>query len=119
MADVVVRLEAGLTARGITLFARVDHAAGAAAAGMALRPTTVLIFGNPKGGTPLMQAGQTIGLDLPLRILAWEDATGQVRLTYPDLAALARRHGIDPAPQQTLAALTALLVAITNEAAAP
>jgi uncharacterized protein (DUF302 family) len=91
--DSLDRLEASLKSAGIAVFARIDHAAGAKSVGMDLRPTEVLIFGNPKVGTPLMQASQTIGLDLPLKVLAWQDAAGKVWLTYTDMAWLARRHG--------------------------
>ena len=76
--ETIDRLEAEVEAKGMTVFARIDHAAGAKTAGLALRPTEVLIFGNAKGGTPLMQAAQTIGIDLPLKALAWEDADGKV-----------------------------------------
>lgn len=87
------RLEADIKAKGMTVFARVDHAAGAKAVGMALRPTELLIFGNARGGTPLMQAAQTIGIDLPLKALAWEDADGKVWLSYNEPAWIAGRHG--------------------------
>ncbi len=87
------RLAAEVTAKGMTLFARVDHAAGAEEVGMALRPTEVLIFGNAKGGTPLMQAKQTVGIDLPLKALVWEDADGKVWLTYNEPGWIAQRHG--------------------------
>ena len=87
------RLAAEVAAKGMVVFARVDHAAGAKKVGLALRPTEVLIFGNAKGGTPLMQAKQTIGIDLPLKALVWEDADGKVWLTYNDPAWLAQRHG--------------------------
>jgi uncharacterized protein (DUF302 family) len=90
----VDRLEASLKAKGITVFARIDHAAGAAAVGTPLRPTELLIFGNPTAGTPLMQAEQTIGIDLPLKALAWEDASGDVWIAYNDPAWLAVRHGL-------------------------
>src|SRR5262249_4728845 len=76
------RLEAEIRARGMVVFARVDHAAGAAQVGLSLRPTEVLIFGNAKAGTPLMQAEQTIGIDLPLKALVWQDANGKVWLSY-------------------------------------
>src|SRR5580704_12243282 len=85
------RLEADVKSKGITVFARVDHAAGAKEAGMALRPTELLIFGNARGGTPLMQAKQTIGIDLPLKALAWEDADGKVWLSYNEPTWLAER----------------------------
>ena len=89
------RLEAALRDKGITLFARIDHAAGAASVDMPLRPTELIIFGNPKAGTPLMQARQSIGIDLPLKMLGWQDAAGKVWLAYNDPAWLARRHGLD------------------------
>ncbi len=89
------RLEGEVKAKGLTVFARIDHAAGAAAAGMALLPTAVLIFGNARGGTPLMQANQLIGLDLPLKVLVWQDAgSGKTRLSYADPTVLAKRYGL-------------------------
>src|ERR1700682_1424183 len=88
------RLEAWRKGRGGTGFARIDHAAGALSAGLSLRPTELLIFGNAKAGTPLMQSGQTIGIDLPLKILVWEDASAKVWLTYNDPAWLAKRHDV-------------------------
>jgi uncharacterized protein (DUF302 family) len=91
--ETIDRLEADAKSKGLTVVARVDHAAGAQAVGMALRPTELLIFGNAKGGTPLMQAHQTIGIDLPLKALAFEDAAGKVWLACNDLAWLAERHG--------------------------
>ena len=88
------RLEAEIRARGIVVFARVDHSAGAAQVGLSLRPTEVLIFGNAKAGTPLMQAEQTIGIDLPLKALVWQDANGKVWLSYNEPSGLAQRHGL-------------------------
>src|SRR3569833_2598062 len=76
------RLEADVKAKGLAVFARIDHAAGAAAAGMTLLPTAVLIFGNARGGTPLMQASQVIGIDLPLKVLVWQDTSGKTWLSY-------------------------------------
>ena len=90
------RLVAAVTARGAAVVARIDHAAAAAAVGLALAPTEVLVFGNPRAGTPLMQAAQTIGIDLPLKALVWRDAAGITRLGYNDPAlarAPARRRG--------------------------
>jgi uncharacterized protein (DUF302 family) len=107
------RLEAALTAAGVTVFARIDHAAGAASVAMPIRPTELLIFGNPRAGTPLMQAAQTTGIDLPLKVLAWEDAGGAVWVTYNDPAWLARRHGLGQevaATAQALAAASAKFV---------
>jgi uncharacterized protein (DUF302 family) len=105
--ETIDRLAAELAAKGVTIFARIDHAAGAAAVGMSLRPTELLIFGNAKAGTPLMQLSQAIGIDLPLKALAWEDAAGKVWLAVNDPAWLARRHGLadDSAPVQAMAAM--------------
>ena len=86
------RLEAEVKAKGLTVFARIDHAAGAVEVGLPLRPTEVLIFGNAKGGTPLVQANQAIGIDLPLKALVFEDAAGKVWLSYNDPRWLAQRH---------------------------
>ena len=92
------RLENLLTQKGMTIFARVDHAAGAAKIGQTLRPTEVLIFGNPQGGTPFMVCQQTVGIDLPLKALVWQDAQGQVWLGYNDPGYLAQRHGAAQCP---------------------
>jgi uncharacterized protein (DUF302 family) len=86
------RFEAAVKQKGLNLFARIDHATGAAKIGKTLRPTEVLIFGNPQGGTPLMECVQTAGIDLPLKALVWEDKAGQVWLGYNDPAYLANRH---------------------------
>ena len=99
------RLEAEIKARGMVVFARIDHAAGAAQAGLSLRPTEVLIFGNAKAGTPLMQAEQTIGIDLPLRALVWQDANGKVWLSYNEPSWLAQRHGLAAATKATVDAM--------------
>src|ERR1700736_2547566 len=82
VAGTVERLKALLAGKGIQVFAHIDHAAGAQEVGLSLRPTQVLIFGTPQAGTPLMQSQQTIGLELPLRALVWQDEAGQVWLTY-------------------------------------
>jgi uncharacterized protein (DUF302 family) len=95
-AVTMTRLEDTVKQRGLMVFARIDHAAGAAKIGKTLRPTEVLIFGNPQGGTPLMECAQSAGIDLPLKALVWQDAAGQVWLGYNDPAFLAQRHG---APQ--------------------
>jgi uncharacterized protein (DUF302 family) len=84
--------------RGLNVFARIDHAAGAAKIGKTLRPTEVIIFGNPKGGTPFMECAQTVGIDLPLKALVWEDASAQVWLGYNDPVYLAQRHGVVQCP---------------------
>ncbi|WP_076858090.1 DUF302 domain-containing protein [Bradyrhizobium mercantei] len=110
------RLKAELEASGLTLFAQIDHAAGAAAAGLALRPTEVFVFGNAKGGTPLMQAAQTIGIDLPLKALVWQDEAGDCWLSYNDPAWLAERHGIAEATRQVSANMSTLLGTIAKVA---
>jgi len=92
------RLENLLKQKGMTIFARIDHAAGAAKIGQSLRPTEVLIFGNPQGGTPFMACEQTVGIDLPLKALVWQDAQGQVWLGYNDPEFLAQRHGAVQCP---------------------
>lgn len=91
--ETIDRLEAAVKTGGATIFARIDHAAGAATVGATLRPTELLIFGNPKGGTPLMQAQQSIGIDLPMKALAFQDAGGKVWLSYNDPSWIAARHG--------------------------
>lgn len=88
------RLEAALKAKGMKIFLRIDHAAGAASVGMTLRPTELVIFGNPKVGTPLMQCAQSVGIDLPQKALISEDADGRVWLSYNDPLYLQRRHHI-------------------------
>lgn len=113
------RLEAEIHATGMTVFARVDHAAGAAEVGLPLRPTEVLIFGNARGGTPLMQAEQTTGIDLPLKALVFEDASGKVWLSYNDPHWLAARHGLGAAVAQPIDAIAAVLHAVTTKAATP
>ena len=110
------RLEAEVRARGMTVFAHIDHAAGAAAAGLPLRPTDLLIFGNAKGGTPLMQALQTIGIDLPLKALVWQDAAGITWLSYNDPHWTAQRHGLDDASKATIEAMSGALKAIAGKA---
>ena len=116
--DTMDRLEAAVQAKGMTVFARIDHAAGATAAGLSLRPTEVLIFGNAKGGTPLMKSVQTIGLELPLKALVWQDASGNTWLSYNDPAWLAKRHGTgaetEPAVNNMTAALSAVARAATT-----
>lgn len=114
--DTMDRLEAEVKKRGLNVFARIDHAAGAVKVGKTLRPTEVLIFGNPQGGTPFMECAQSVGIDLPLKALVWEDAASQVWLGYNDPAYLARRHGAAQCPVvpnlgKALAGITAATVA--------
>lgn len=115
-AETASRLAAALPERGLKLFARIDHAAGAASVGKALRPTEVLIFGNPQGGTPLMDCQQSVGIDLPMKALVWQDTSGQVWLGYNDPAWLVARHGANDCPavgmlSKALSSLAAIVVA--------
>src|SRR6266446_5331290 len=112
--DTMNRLEAAVAAKGMRVFARIDHAAGASAVGLSLRSTEVLIFGNAKAGTPLMQSVQTIGLDLPLKALVWQDISGKTWLSYNDPAWLARRHGLSG--EAAVGVITAAVHAVTTAA---
>jgi uncharacterized protein (DUF302 family) len=113
------RLEAGIKSKGMTVFARIDHAAGAADVGLPLRPTELLIFGSAKAGTPLMQANPTIGIDLPLKALVFEDSTGKVWLSYNDPRWLAHRHGLGATATETVNAMAAALNAVVTKATKP
>ena len=106
--ETVTRLKEGIASRGLTLFAVIDHAKGAEEAGLVLRPTTVLIFGNAKGGTPLMLAAPSIALDLPLKILVAEDAQGKVWLSYNSPEYLKDRHGLPSNLLPNIAGIEAL-----------
>ncbi len=117
VAVTIDRLEAAVGKAGATVFARVDHAAGAQSVDMDLRPTQLLIFGNPKLGTPAMLDAQTAGLDLPLRVLAYADAEGVVRVTYHSPASLGETHGL-PADAPYLEMMTGALDNLTNAAIA-
>jgi uncharacterized protein (DUF302 family) len=117
--DTVRRLEAAVKARGMTIFARIDHAAGAAEAGLALRPTELLIFGTAKGGTSLMQTDQTMGIDLPLKALVWQDAADNTWLSYNDPSWLTQRHGLGADAGTTVRALAAALNALAKAATTP
>jgi uncharacterized protein (DUF302 family) len=88
------RLEAAVAERGLTVFARIDFAADAAAVGLRLRPTRLLVFGNPRAGTPLLAAAPTAGIDLPLKVLIWEAADGTVTVGYNSPAWIGARHEV-------------------------
>jgi uncharacterized protein (DUF302 family) len=104
----VQKLEAILEAKGVTLFAMIDHSGEAEKAGMKMRPTKLLIFGNPKAGTPLMIASPTVAIDLPLKVLVWEDADGTVRISYNSPAYLQARHSLPAELVSNIAAVEAL-----------
>jgi uncharacterized protein (DUF302 family) len=115
--ETIDRLAEAAAAAGLRIFARIDHAAGAAEVDMPLRPTVLLIFGHPRGGTPLMQEAQTAGLDLPVRVVAWEDAEGRVWATTTDPHALAARHGLGQASAAAVDAVAAGLERLMRAAA--
>ncbi len=110
------KLASAVTSHGMTLVARVDHAAAAAKAGLDLRPTEVLIFGNPSAGTLLMQIAQPIGLDLPLKALVWQNDAGDTWVSYQDLGWLTKRYGLTPAAQPTVDKMVSLLKVVVEEA---
>lgn len=115
VSDTMDRLEAAVRGAGATVFARVDHSAGAQAADLPLNPSQVLIFGNPKLGTPAMQDNPTAGLDLPLRVLAYFGEDGLVRVVYHNPAQLAQTHGL-PADAPYIDMMTGALDKLTNAA---
>lgn len=106
--ETVQKLKGILQGKGVTLFAMVDHSGEAAKAGMKMRPTKLLIFGSPKAGTPLMQASPSVAIDLPLKILIWEDAQGKVWVSYNSPAYLQERHGIPADLMQNIAVVEML-----------
>ena len=109
VAKTMERLEALLKERGVMIFARIDFSGDAARAGLTMPPEQMLIFGNPKAGTPLMQSVPAAGLDLPLKALAWEDAEGHTQIAYNDPQYIIRRHGLDAALAANLAAVVPLI----------
>jgi uncharacterized protein (DUF302 family) len=109
--ETIHRLEAVMAERGVTLFAKIDHGAEAAKVGLQLAPAQVLIFGNPRAGTPLMQAAPAIALDLPLRVLVQEDAAGKVFVSYQTPAFLQQRYGLTADQAKALRAVEALVAA--------
>ena len=112
------RLETEIRASDLTIFARIDHAAGAADVGLKLRPTELIIFGNARGGTPLMQSMQTVGIDLPLKAVVWEDASEKTWISYNEPAWIAQRHGVSNA-SDVVSKMTALLSSLSRKAANP
>ena len=114
VGETLDRLTAALTSADLRVFARINHASNAEAVGLNLRPTELLIFGNPKGGTPLMQVKQTAGIDLPVKALAWEDEEGRVWLTYNEAAWLATRHELGAKSSNAIKAIEAGLAALAS-----
>lgn len=116
-AETIDRLADAVSKAGMQVFARVDHAAGAEQVGLPLRPTQLLIFGQARGGTPLMQENQTAGIDLPLKALAWTDAAGKTWLSYNDPEWIAQRHGLAEPSAQAVRAMRGALAALAGAAA--
>ena len=116
--ETIDRLETEIRAKGMTVFARIDHAAGAAEVGLTLAPTELIVFGNARGGTPLMQSVQTVGIDLPLKVLVWQDAAGKTWLSYNEPSWIAQRHGVADA-EQVVSKMAAALSAMARTAANP
>jgi uncharacterized protein (DUF302 family) len=114
--ETVERLAAEIKARRMTVFARIDHQAEAAAVGLTLQPTEVVIFGNANGGTPLMEVGQTAAIDLPLKALVWQEVSGKTWVSYNDPQWIAKRHGLGRESQNAVTAMTALLEAVAKAA---
>ena len=112
------RLVAEIRAKGMNVFARIDHAAGAAEVGLKLRPTKLILFGNALGGTPLMQSIQTVGIDLPLKVLVWQDAQGKTWVSYNEPRWIAQRHGVT-STEQVVSKMTDMLSAMLRKAANP
>lgn len=115
VADTTDRLESLLKERGVIVFARIDFSADAARAGLTMRPEQLLVFGNPRAGTPLMVASPTAGLDLPLKALVWEDSTGGTWIAYNAAHYVLRRHDLPPALAANLAAVLPLLEQAARE----
>jgi uncharacterized protein (DUF302 family) len=113
------KLETEVKAKGLTVFARIDHAAGAAEVGLPLAPTELLIFGNARGGTPLMQSVQTVGIDLPLKALVWQDTSGTTWLSYNDPHWIAKRHGLGHEADTPVKAMSTALALMAKAATAP
>lgn len=114
VGETLDRLTTALTEAGLRVFARIDHASGAEEVGLKLRPTELLIFGHPRGGTPLMQDKQTAGIDLPVKALAWEDEEGRVWLTYNEAAWLATRHELRAESSNAIEAIEAGMTALAS-----
>jgi len=113
-ADTLARLSKAITDAGNTIFDSIDQAKAAEGVGMKLRPTTLIVFGNPKGGTPLMDAHPLLALELPLKIIVWEDG-GKTSLAYASMAEIAKRYGIDGDPR--IANMDKALDTLTNAVA--
>ena len=116
-SETLANLQSALQAANMTVFATFNHADAAKKVGLELRPTAVLAFGNPAAGTKLMQSNQAAGIDLPLKILVWEDESGKAKLSYNDPVWLAERHALGSSAAPVIAGMTKLLATLTQRAA--
>jgi len=117
VTEAIDRVEQVVQNMGMHVFARINHSAGAESVDMPLRPTQLILFGHPLGGTPLMQVQQTIGLELPLKILAWQDESGQSWLSYPNISQLAKLHNVEVDESVTrLQDVLSKVISVVNEA---
>jgi uncharacterized protein (DUF302 family) len=114
VAETAKRLEASLLAHGLSLFCRIDHSGEAEKVGLHMPPTQLLIFGSPKGGTPLMLASPTLAIDLPLKALIWQDAGGKVWLSYNSPEYLQQRHNIPQEVLKNIAGAATLLQSVAT-----
>src|SRR3954465_4876341 len=119
VGETIDRLQAVVPEADLRVFARIDHAENAARVGVELRPTELLIFGHPRGGTPLMQDRQTSGIDLPVKALAWPDQDGTVRLTYNRASWLAERHGLGAGSETAVTAIETGLAQLVQQVLGP
>ena len=113
-AETLERLESSVLSKGLTVFARIDFSGDASKAGLAMRPTRMLVFGNPKAGTPLMVAAPTVAIDFPLKVVVSEDGSGVVSLSYNSPEYLMARHGIPEALLKNIAGIVPLVDAVAN-----
>ena len=114
VAETLKRLETALQSRGIAIFARIDHSGEAEKVGMKMHPTQLIVFGSPKGGTPVMQASPTVAIDLPLKALVWEDAGGKVWVSYNSAEYLKQRHNIPDELVKNIAVIGPLLQGVVQ-----
>jgi uncharacterized protein (DUF302 family) len=114
VSETLKKLDAVLQSRGLTVFARIDHSGEAEKVGMKMHPTQLIIFGSPKGGTPLMVASPTLAIDLPLKALVWEDAGGKVWLSYNTAEYLKQRHNIPDDLVKNIAVIGPLLQGVVR-----
>ena len=117
--ETMSRFEAEVRARSMTIFAHIDHAAGAAAVGRRLRPPGLGVLGGAKGGTPVMPSVQTLGIDLPLKALVWQDEAGDTFLSYNDPAYVTHRHGVGESAKPVIDAMSSALKEMAEKSTTP